>query len=63
MFRLDEAMSAHIRLALQTAEGRINGRNGAAALLDIHPNTLRNRMRKLGIRYGRGTASSSAPSP
>ena len=34
-------------------EGKIQGKNGAAALLGIHPNTLRNRMIKLDIPYGR----------
>ncbi len=50
---LDEAMKHHITKALNASGGRINGENGAAALLDIHPNTLRNRMSKLGIPFGR----------
>ena len=29
---------------------RINGSNGAASVLDMHPETLRSRMRKLGIK-------------
>jgi transcriptional regulator with PAS, ATPase and Fis domain len=32
-------------------------RNGAAALLGINPSTLRNRMKKLGIDYGRKSKS------
>lgn len=43
----------HIRKAMHTARGRIQGTGGAANLLGIQANTLRARMRKLGIRYGR----------
>jgi len=50
---LDDAARQHIAKALKATAGRINGENGAAALLDIHPNTLRNRMNRLGIPYGR----------
>jgi transcriptional regulator with GAF, ATPase, and Fis domain len=46
---LDEAMRAHIRAALERTGGRIEGRLGAARLLGINPNTLRSRMRKLGL--------------
>jgi len=53
MAKLDEAMALHIRNALEVAMGRVNGPEGAAALLGVHPNTLRNRMNKLGISYGR----------
>ncbi len=49
---LDEAMDAHIRKALEKTQGRINGKNGAAELLGINPNTLRSRMDKRGIPYG-----------
>ncbi len=50
---LDDVVRGHIVQALQAAGGKINGRGGAAALLGIHPNTLRNRMQKLGIEFGR----------
>ena len=30
---------------------RINGPKGAASILDMHPETLRSRMRKLGIKH------------
>lgn len=53
MVRLDEAMARHIHGALELALGKVNGPGGAAELLGIHPNTLRNRMKKLGISYGR----------
>jgi DNA-binding NtrC family response regulator len=46
---LDDVMAAHIRKALLTTAGRINGRGGAAELLRINPNTLRGKIKKLGI--------------
>lgn len=48
---LNEAMTRHILRALEICRGKISGRGGAAELLDMHPNTLRARMLKLGIRY------------
>ncbi len=50
---LDEAMSLHISKALKMAKGKVHGPGGAAELLGINPNTLRGRMSKLGIMYGR----------
>jgi transcriptional regulator with GAF, ATPase, and Fis domain len=50
---LDEIVSRHIRKVLKTSKGRIHGIDGAAHLLGINPSTLRNRMNKLGIGYGR----------
>jgi DNA-binding NtrC family response regulator len=41
----------HIEAALSVARGRIEGRQGAAALLQINPHTLRAKMRKLGIDW------------
>jgi len=46
---LDKMISNHIRKALDMACGRIQGAGGAAELLDINANTLRSRMRKMGI--------------
>lgn len=46
---LATAMRQHIERALIATRGRIEGRRGAAALLDINPHTLRARMRKLKI--------------
>ncbi|QEM70263.1 sigma-54-dependent Fis family transcriptional regulator [Geobacter sp. FeAm09] len=51
--RLDHAMSLHISTVLKIAKGKIHGPGGAAELLGIKPGTLRARMDKLGIRYGR----------
>jgi len=48
---LDEAMKRHIESALTLARGRIEGRRGAATLLQINPHTLRARMRKLNIDW------------
>ncbi len=53
---LDAVMAGHIRRALGHCNGRIEGEKGAARLLKIHPSTLRKRMRKLGIPFGRGVA-------
>jgi DNA-binding NtrC family response regulator len=50
---LDEMTVQHIRQALEMTGGKINGPGGAAQILGIHPNTLRNRMNRLGIPYGR----------
>jgi transcriptional regulator with GAF, ATPase, and Fis domain len=50
---LDKINAQHIRQALEMAGGKINGPGGAAQILGLHPNTLRSRMNKLGISYGR----------
>ncbi|MFH1138955.1 MAG: sigma 54-interacting transcriptional regulator [Pseudomonadota bacterium] len=50
---LDEVNARHIRRALEKARGKISGPGSAAELLGVHPNTLRKRMDKLGITYGR----------
>jgi transcriptional regulator with GAF, ATPase, and Fis domain len=50
---LNEAMAQQIQLALTMANGKIQGAGGAAELLSINPNTLRKKMRKLGIDFGR----------
>ena len=52
-FRLDDVIFKHIEGVLNMTGGKINGPNGAAELLGVHPSTLRNRMKKLGIPYGR----------
>jgi transcriptional regulator with GAF, ATPase, and Fis domain len=45
----DEAEREHILRALEASGWRINGPNGAAAMLKLHPSTLRFRMKKLGL--------------
>lgn len=46
---LDKAIAKHIEQALTRTAGRVDGPLGAARLLEVNPNTLRSRMRKLGI--------------
>jgi len=46
---LDEAEREHILRALEATGWRINGPKGAAAMLKLHPSTLRFRMKKLGL--------------
>ncbi len=50
---LDKAMTDHICKALKMAGGKVEGKNGAAQLLEINPGTLRHRMRKLGVIFGK----------
>jgi len=47
---LHEIERAHILAVLQQTHGVIEGPNGAAKTLGLHPNTLRHRMEKLGIK-------------
>ena len=47
---LRELEHDHILKVLEMTRWKINGPGGAAAILDIHPNTLRSRMKMLGIR-------------
>jgi transcriptional regulator with GAF, ATPase, and Fis domain len=46
---LDEMQRLHIETVLQRCNWRINGAGNAAERLGIHPNTLRFRMKKLGV--------------
>ncbi len=52
-FELDEVVSKHMRRWLKRTGGKVHGPGGAAELLGVNPSTLRNRMNKLGIQYGR----------
>jgi len=45
-----EFEKAYIEQVVQHCDGAIAGKNGAAAILDLPPSTLRSRMKKLGIR-------------
>ena len=60
MRRLDEVERDYIRLVIDRCEGRINGRGHAAEILGLHPNTLRSRMKKLGIGLGGRRARTGA---
>ncbi len=50
---LREGEAKQIRRALEKAMGKVSGPGSAAEILGINPGTLRHRMRKLGIPFGR----------
>ena len=52
-FSLDRVNALHIERVLKMTNGTVHGTGGAAALLGINPSTLRSKMKKLGILYGR----------
>jgi len=45
-----EAQREHILRALQQSGWRIKGNGGAVHILELHPNALWARMKKLGVR-------------
>jgi PAS domain S-box-containing protein len=47
---LSEIERDHILGILEQTRWKIEGKSGAAEILDLHPSTLRSRMRKLGIQ-------------
>ncbi|MBT4266896.1 MAG: sigma 54-interacting transcriptional regulator [Deltaproteobacteria bacterium] len=47
---LSDVQRQHIRQVLQDVNWKIEGQKGAAAILDLKPSTLRDRMNKLGIK-------------
>ena len=51
--KLDAVMADHIRFVMTHTRGRIQGKEGAAAILGMNPSTLRSRMKKLRIPFGR----------
>jgi len=53
LLSLGQIEARHIRLVLEQAKGKINGPGGAAELLGLNAGTLRHRMKKLGIPFGR----------
>jgi len=53
---LDTIITEHIKRALDFADGKVGGPGGAAEILGVNPSTLRHRMKKLGIPYGRNPA-------
>jgi transcriptional regulator with GAF, ATPase, and Fis domain len=50
---LDDITVDHLRRTLDATRGRIEGPGGAAELLRLNPSTLRNKLRKHGIAFGR----------
>jgi transcriptional regulator with GAF, ATPase, and Fis domain len=53
---LRDAETRQITRALEKAKGKVSGKGGAAEILGINSGTLRHRMRKLGIPFGRKAA-------
>jgi len=47
---LEDVEREHIRAVLEQTGGVVEGPRGAAGILNLHPNTLRSRMKKLGIK-------------
>jgi transcriptional regulator with GAF, ATPase, and Fis domain len=50
---LDALVRGHIQRVLKLTGGKIHGPGGAGDLLKVNPDTLRYRMKKLGIPFGR----------
>ena len=59
---LDAVQRAHIESVLERCGWRINGVGNTAERLGIHPNTLRFRMRKLGVVFPDSRGRSQKPS-
>ncbi len=55
LLKLDDMIAHHIRYVLKTTAGKVHGPGGAAELLGINTSTLRGKMNKLKIPYGRET--------
>ncbi|MDD2237761.1 MAG: sigma 54-interacting transcriptional regulator [Kiritimatiellae bacterium] len=53
LLALNHVTAEHIRRVLEWTNGRIEGPGGAAELLQINHGTLRARMKKLGIPFGK----------
>jgi len=58
---LEEVERAHILAVLAQTGWVIEGPRGAAKILDLHPNTLRSRMKKLGVERARHRVSLPPP--
>ena len=52
ILNLEKVTIRHIETILRATSGKVQGKDGAAALLGINASTLRNKMKKLGINYG-----------
>ena len=51
LLTLDEVNKQHIEEVLAACDGKIHGKGGAAEILGLNGNTLRNRMDKLKVSY------------
>jgi PAS domain S-box-containing protein len=49
LLSLEEVEKRHISSVLKQTQGIIDGPKGAAKILGLHPNTLRSRMKKIGV--------------
>lgn len=58
--RLEDVERAHVLAVVQRSGWRINGVGNAAERLGLHPNTLRSKMKKLGIARPRPRATRAA---
>jgi formate hydrogenlyase transcriptional activator len=52
----DAMAREHVRAVLERCSWRINGPGGAAEVLAVHPNTLRSRMKRLGLARPQGSS-------
>jgi transcriptional regulator with GAF, ATPase, and Fis domain len=59
---LEQVEKCHIVRVLEQTSWVIEGERGAAKILDLHPNTLRSRMKKLGIERTANKATSPVAS-
>ena len=59
---LEDIQRQHILRVLERTGWVISGPNGAGAILDVHPNTLRSLIERLGIRRARHEFASAAHS-
>jgi len=50
---MDQLIADEVAKVLTLTGGKVEGKNGAAEILGVKPNTLRSRMKKLGIPFGR----------
>lgn len=57
LLSLDTVVSNHIKQTLAICNGRVEGERGAARALNMNPSTLRKKMKKLGILFGRKVGS------
>jgi transcriptional regulator with GAF, ATPase, and Fis domain len=59
LLALDTVVARQIRRALEMTGGKIHGPGGAGEVLGVNPNTLRYKMRKLGIPHGKNFKNKS----
>ena len=50
---LDRLVSNKIKSVIERTNGKVHGPGGAAEILGVNPSTLRNKMKKYGIKHGR----------